>query len=163
MYIFFKKDEMVYVLRDLDGGMSGLRDMVDIDDSYKKGKFVLNGWTYWGGSGVRVMATSKNKMPRLDNMKVRGGVMKVILEYGLPEWENMCDFEKSLNGSLLLEMVCYDDSTNRWEYASICKVYSSCKSGHNLWIDDVHLGTGGLLEIHQVKDKVILVWSLKME
>ena len=149
--------------RALDDEMERVMSKLGIKSGkYNEGKIVLNGATYVGGAGMRIIVTSRGKMPLSDKITRRGGSTKIVLEFTERSWEEVCEFEESLDGSMMLELLCNNMDNGRRKSIPLCKIYTGCDGGHTLFENDIKkgLGKGGMVRVHRVDGRVILVATI---
>lgn len=153
-------------MRSLDDEMERVMNKLGIESGkYNEGKIVLNGATYVGlasGAGMRIIVTSRGKMSLSDKIARRGRSTKIVLEFTDRSWEEVCEFEESLNGSMMLELLCNNMDNGRREFIPLCKIYTGCDGGHTLFENDINkgLGKGGMVGVHRVDGRVILVATI---
>ena len=154
---------MVYRLRPLEDEMERVINKLGIKSGrFKEAKIVLNGISYIGGVGLRVIVSSVGKMPSIDSIKRRRGSTKLVLEFSDSGWEEVCELEESLDGSMMLELLCNNMDSGRHKFIPLCKIYTGCVSGHRLFKDDINrmLGSKGVTKIYKVGERVILVVTI---
>ena len=153
----------MYRTRALDDEMERVMNKLGIKSGkYNEGKIVLNGATWVGSPGLRIIVTSRGKMPLSDKITRRGGSTKIVLEFTERSWEEVCEFEESLDGSMMLELLCNNMDNGRRKFIPLCKIYTGCYGGHTLFENDIKkgLGKGGMVLVHRVDGRVILVATI---
>lgn len=156
-----KYSGMVYRMEPLGGEMLRVLGNCGLGGhGYIEGVVVLNGRSYMGGEGMRVMVTSMGKMPLGGKMVGRRGGTLMVLEFTESSWLEVCDFEKTLGGSMVMELLCRGGGIHR--YVPLCNIYTGCEGGHVLFGTDIYnLGdTCGGVKIYRVGGRVILVASI---